>query len=83
MRLLSWLNAAFSLTIVGAGFSQASDLDQIDRVLLKEPAYPSKAPKYALLVLGPEARTRIWLVLDGTALYVDRNGNGDLTEAGF
>src|SRR5262249_29381707 len=27
-----------------------------------------------------DARTRIWLVLDGDILYVDRNGNGDLTE---
>ncbi len=25
---------------------------------------------------------RVWLVLDGDALYVDRNGNGDLTEPG-
>src|SRR5262249_24604292 len=24
---------------------------------------------------------RVWLVLDGDVLYVDRNGNGDLTEA--
>ncbi len=82
MRLLSLLNAAFYLTIVGSGFVRAGGLDQIERALLKEPAYQSKAPKYALLVLGPEARTRIWLVLDGTTLYVDRNGNGDLTEAG-
>jgi hypothetical protein len=82
MRLLSLLNAAFYLTIVGSGFVQAGGLDQIDRALLKEPAYQSKAPKYALLVLGPEARARVWLVLDGTTLYVDRNGNGDLTEAG-
>ena len=45
--------------------------------------YQSKSPKYALLIFGPEARTRIWLVLDGTTLYVDRNGNGDLTDAGL
>lgn len=82
MRLLSFLCAAVCLTSVSAGFIQASDLDKIDRSLAKEPAYQSKAPKYALLVFGPEARTRIWLVLDGTTLYVDRNGNGDLTEAG-
>jgi hypothetical protein len=25
---------------------------------------------------------RVWLVLDGDVLYVDRNGNGDLTEKG-
>ncbi len=82
MRPRSFLNAAFCLTVVGAGFIQAGDLDKLDWPLLKEPAYQSKAPKYALLVFGPEARTRIWLVLDGTTLYVDRNGNGDLTEAG-
>jgi hypothetical protein len=34
------------------------------------------------LVFGPEARTRVWLVQDGDTLYVDRNGNGDLTEPG-
>jgi hypothetical protein len=39
-------------------------------------------PRYCLLVFGPEARTRVWLVQDGATLYVDRNGNGDLTEAG-
>src|SRR5262249_3777467 len=41
-----------------------------------------KAPRYCLLVFGPEAKTRIWLVLDGSVLYVDRNGNGDLTDKG-
>lgn len=82
MRLLSLLTVALCLTAVGAGFIQAGNLDQIERALVKEPTYQSTAPKYALLVLGPEARTQIWLVLDGTTLYVDRNGNGDLTEAG-
>jgi hypothetical protein len=46
---------------------------------LKEPKYQHE-PKYALLVFGPKREQRIWLVLDGTTLYVDRNGNGDLTE---
>ncbi len=82
MRPPSFLNAAVYLTFVGASFVQAGDLDKIDRPLVKEPAYQSKSPKYALLVFGPEARTRIWLVLDGTTLYVDRNANGDLTEVG-
>ncbi len=57
-------------------------LAAIDRSIRKEPAYRSGAPRYCLLVLGAEAKTRVWLVLDGDALYVDRNGNGDLTEAG-
>lgn len=82
MRLLSFLNTAMVLALAGSGFAQADDLDKIDPPLVKEPAYQSKTPRYALLVFGPEARTRIWLVLDGTTLYVDRNGNGDLTEAG-
>src|SRR5262249_15995750 len=28
------------------------------------------------------AKTRVWLVLDGETLYIDRSGNGDLTEKG-
>jgi hypothetical protein len=59
----------------------AADLAKIDRTIAKEPAYQSK-PKYCLLVFGSDAKTRIWLVLDGDRLYVDRNGNGDLTDEG-
>jgi hypothetical protein len=33
------------------------------------------------VVFGADARTKVWLVLDGDVLYVDRNGNGDLTAA--
>jgi len=62
--------------------ARAVDYDKIERRLVKEPAYRTKAPKYALLLFGPEARLRVWLVMDGEVLYVDRNGNGDLTERG-
>jgi hypothetical protein len=55
-----------------------ADLTKIQRRLVKEPVYRTK-PKYCLLALGPEARTRLWLVQDGETLYVDRHGNGDLT----
>jgi hypothetical protein len=61
--------------------AMAADLSKIDRTIAKEPKYQSK-PKYCLLVFGPEAKARVWLVLDGDVLYVDRNGNGDLTEDG-
>jgi hypothetical protein len=57
----------------------ATDLSKIERTIAKEPAYKTK-PKYCLLVFGPEAKHRVWLVQDGDTLYVDRNGNGDLTE---
>jgi hypothetical protein len=33
-------------------------------------------------VFGPKAASRVWLVIDGDVLYIDRNGNGDLTEPG-
>jgi hypothetical protein len=57
----------------------AADLSKIDRTVVKEPRYQSK-PGYCLVVFGQRASTRVWLVLDGDDLYVDRNGNGDLTE---
>ena len=56
-------------------------ISRLDRTTAKEPAYKGK-PRYCLLVFGPEVKTRIWLVVDGNTLYVDRNGNGDLTEKG-
>jgi hypothetical protein len=59
--------------------ASAAELSKVDRSIAKEPAYRSK-PKYCLLVFGPEAKTRVWLVQDGDTLYVDRNGNGDLRE---
>jgi hypothetical protein len=58
----------------------AVDLTKIDRHIKKEPGYTSKSPLYTLLVIGPEARDRVWIVKDGDVLYVDHNGNGDLTE---
>jgi hypothetical protein len=61
--------------------SPAADLGKVDRSLKREPAYKGQ-PKYCLLVFGPEAKARVWLVLDGDTLYVDKNGNGDLTEPG-
>jgi hypothetical protein len=48
---------------------------------LKEPKYRND-PRYALLVFGSKREQRVWMVLDGTTLYVDRNATGDLTEPG-
>lgn len=64
------------------------DLRKIERRLSTEPKYRSQ-PLYGLVVFGPEAKSRVWLVLDKSApaadrydvLYADLNGNGDLTEA--
>jgi hypothetical protein len=62
--------------------TKATDLTKIERKIAKEPAYQTKNPKYCLLVFGLDAKTKVWLVQDGDTLYVDRNGNGDLTEKG-
>jgi RNA polymerase sigma factor (sigma-70 family) len=64
-----------------ADLQRGFDLTKIDRTIRKEPAYINK-PRYCLLVLGMKAETKIWLVIDGDRLYMDRNGNGDLTEVG-
>lgn len=57
------------------------DLSRVDRGVAREPDYRG-SPRYCLLVFGPGADTRVWLVEDGETLYVDRNANGDITEAG-
>jgi hypothetical protein len=78
MKFTSFLLGLVILAVSSAP-AAAIDLTKIDRTIAKEPAYKSK-PKYGLLVFGPEAKSRVWLVLDGDVLYVDKNGNGDLTE---
>jgi hypothetical protein len=75
-------SATFLLLLFAARPAQGVDLTKIDRTIAKEPAYQSKSPSYGLLVFGPEAKSRAWVVLDGDVLYVDRNCNGDLTEEG-
>jgi len=79
-KLLRFLSALAVLAVSTATAIAADSID-IDRRIAKEPVYQSKPPKYCLLVFGAEAKTRVWLVLDGDTLYVDRNANGDLTEA--
>ncbi len=56
-------------------------LDQFERRIAREPQYES-SPRYALLVLGTHAESPVWMIEDGETLYVDRNGNGDLTDDG-
>jgi hypothetical protein len=71
---------AYCCVTIGPAFADPPKIVRSN--LVKEPAYRTKAPKYALLAFGPQGKDQVWLVLDGDTLYVDRNGNGDLTEAG-
>jgi hypothetical protein len=80
MRFLTSGVALLPLLLVMPA-SPAAGPAKADRTIRKEPAYRSR-PQYFLLAFGPEAKKRVWVVLDGEDFYVDRNGNGDLTEAG-
>jgi hypothetical protein len=73
--------AVFWGLIAGSG-AVAAEPPAKDRTIAKEPAYKTKEPRYCRLAFGPEAKQSVWLVIDGEDLYVDRNGNGDLTEDG-
>ena len=65
------------------------DAAKLDRAIAKEPAYVAE-PRYALFIFDPAGKFRVWCVLDKSkkdlgaydVVYFDRNGNGDLTEAG-
>jgi hypothetical protein len=76
------LLTALSVLVVATVRVSAVDYAKIERRLTKEPAYKSGSPKYALLLFGREAKLRAWAVLDGETLYLDRNGDGDLTGKG-
>jgi hypothetical protein len=80
-RLDPLLTVGFYLA-VGVVPALAADLTKIERTLIKEPIYQTKTPKYGLLAFGVDAKIRVWVVLDGDVMYLDRNGNGDLTESG-
>jgi hypothetical protein len=80
MRFRILLVSLAALLLGAAPAAGPVDFAKIDRRIAKEPAYQSK-PLYGLALLGPDA-TRVWLVLDGERLYVDRNANGDLTDDG-
>lgn len=80
--------ACMILTSVAAQASDIPVVKNVDRRIPKEPEYVAERPLYGLLVFGPSARERIWMVLDHSKrdadsydiLYVDLNANGDLSE---
>jgi hypothetical protein len=80
MTKIFW--AALLAPAVLAAAAPAADPGPAPPAPRKEPNYQSKAPRYGLLVFGPEAQQRVWLVHDGDVLYVDKNGDGDLTDPG-
>jgi hypothetical protein len=72
------------------GDEARQELSKIDRRIGKQPKYIAEQPLYGLVVVGPQMKTRIWMVLDKSAtsqteydvVHADLNGNGDLTDDG-
>ena len=67
------LLAPFFWLALCTGSLSAVELAKIDRTIVREPTYAS-TPKYCLLVFGPEAKTRIWLVIDDQRGQIHRRG---------
>jgi hypothetical protein len=55
----------------------ATGLAKARRALTAEPEYQGK-PRYLLMAMGQPITRSVWIVLDGTTLYVDRDGDGRL-----
>jgi len=70
---LSAVALAWLAIVLPAG---AADLSKIGRTLKDQPAYKSSAQQYCLLVFGPEAKTQVWIVLDGKLAHVYASPNG-------
>lgn len=64
------------LLLAGIPTAGAADLALIDRTLIDEPIYQTATPTYGLLVFGREAKTRVWLVHDGTTLHINDSPDG-------
>lgn len=91
LALLCWLGAGAAVATAGEPADAFVELDyaKVERSISREPKYNAE-PRYALFILDPRARFRVWAVLDKSradlpyydVLYFDKNGNGDLTEPG-
>ena len=88
-HLTQALLLALLVLLAPLGAGELISLSKIDRRLTQEPSYAAQVRLYGLVVFGPEAKTRVWMVLDKSepgvdvydVLYADLNGDGDLTQA--
>jgi hypothetical protein len=76
------IGLAFTLILLVsvARVPAAAETAKLDRTIAKQPVFTS-APKYCLAVFGTSPQVKVWLILDNDTLYIDRNGNGDLSDA--
>jgi hypothetical protein len=91
LALLCWLGVVAGVARAGEPVDAFVEVEyaKVERSISKEPRYVAE-PRYALFILDPQAKFRVWAVLDKSkaelpyydVLYFDKNGNGDLTEPG-
>lgn len=80
MRISSMAALCLWSTVALAAGPEVVDLTTTDRTIVREPVY-QRQPHYALFVFGMKAEHRSWFVVDGDSVaYIDRNGDGDLTD---
>jgi hypothetical protein len=83
------IHLALAVGLLGFQQPETFDFSKVNRELVSEPAYTG-TPRYALILLGPDDRHRVWLAVDeskpGAAhydvLYADLDGDGKLGEPG-
>ncbi len=86
----AWSIPVLLLSLHPAPSDEMPDLAKVRSLLRKEPTYICKRPLYGLADFGPKADKASWLVLDKSepnrkdydVLFLDRNGDGDLTGPG-
>jgi hypothetical protein len=82
--------AAWAGVVILLGHADSPDPAKLRTAPLKEPTYVSKRPLYGVATFGPKAEQVIWMVLDKSkaegqvydVLFIDLNGDGDLTGEG-
>jgi len=80
---------ALAAAVLLIALQEPADFSKVDRKIAKEPKYLAN-PLYGLIVFDPDGKSKVWFVLDRSSpemkehdiLYLDRNGNSDLTEPG-
>lgn len=82
---MTWIHTqvvAIAAIVASSGLACAEgvDLSKVDRSIRREPVWKSGEPQYCLFIVSAEKR--VWFVVDGDDLYMDINGNGDLTDPG-
>ncbi len=78
IKIALFLSLATCAVPLNRALPEEVDLSKVDRSIRREPVWTSEKPQYCLFVVSAEKH--VWFVVDGDDLFMDINGNGDLTE---